>query len=70
MFTSEEPVHRRNGENTMWDFPAGDISFLYDIPAMRSDKSIPELGPKSLPSTIRIKKGDDGFRMKLWFDFR
>lgn len=70
LFTPEEPVHRRNGENTMWEFPAGDISFLYDIPAMRSGKSIPELGPKSQPSTIRIKKGDDGFRMKLWFDFR
>lgn len=69
LFTPEEPVHRRNGENTMWEFPTGDISFLYDIPAMRSGKSIPELGPKSQPSTIRIKKGDDGFRMKLWFDF-
>lgn len=70
VFTPEEPVHRRNGENTMWEFPAGDISFLYEIPAMRSGKSIPELGPKSQPSTIRIKKGDEGFRMKLWFDFR
>lgn len=70
VFTPEEPVQRRNGENTMWEFPDGDISFLYDIPAMHSGKSIPELGPKSQPSTIRIKKGDDGFRMKLWFDFR
>lgn len=70
VFTPEEPVRRRNGENTMREFPTGDISFLYDIPAMRSGKSIPELGPKSQPSTIRIKKGDEGFRMKLWFDFR
>lgn len=70
IFTPEEPALRRNGENTMWEFPAGDISFLYDIPAMRSGKTIPELGPKSQPSTVRIKKGDDGFRMKLWFDFR
>ncbi|MBB4042636.1 hypothetical protein GGR06_000395 [Bacteroides reticulotermitis] len=70
VFTPEEPVQRRNGENTMREFPSGDISFLYDIPAMRSGKSIPELGPKSQPSTIRLKKGDDGFRMKLWFDFR
>ena len=69
VFTPEEPVHRRNGENTMWEFPTGDISFLFDIPAMRSGKTIPELGPKSQPSTIRIKKGDSGFRMKLWFDF-
>lgn len=70
VFTPKEPIHRRNGEDTMHPFPTGDISFLYDIPAMRSGKSIPELGPKSQPSTIRIKKGDDGFRMKLWFDFR
>ena len=70
VFTPLEPVHRRNGENTMWEFPEGDISFLYDIPAMRSGKSIPELGPHSQPSSIRIKKGDDGFKMKLWFDFR
>ncbi len=70
VFTPEEPVHRRNGENTMWEFPAGDLSFLYDIPAMRSGKSIPEHGPKSQPSTVRINPGDGGFRMKLWFDFR
>lgn len=70
IFTPEEPALRRNGENTMWKFPEGDISFLYDIPAMRSGKTIPEHGPKSQPSTVRIKQGDDGFRMKLWFDFR
>lgn len=70
VFTPEEPIHRRNGENTMWEFPSGNISFLYDIPAMRSGKSIPEHGPKSQPSTVRINPGDEGFRMKLWFDFR
>lgn len=46
VFLREEPVHRRNGENTMWEFPTGDISFLFDIPAMRSGKTIPELGPE------------------------
>lgn len=70
VFTPEEPVHRRDGENSMWEFPSGDISFLLDIPAMRSFKTIPEHGPKSQPSTIRLKQGDEGFRMKLWFDFR
>lgn len=70
VFTPEEPSLRRNGENTMHKFPEGDLSFLYDIPAMRSFKAIPELGPNSQPSTIRIKSGDDGLRMKLWFDFR
>lgn len=70
VFTPEEPVHRRDGENSMHSFPEGDLSFLYDIPAIRSFKSIPEQGPKSQPSTIRIKSGDEGLRMKLWFDFR
>lgn len=70
VFTPEEPKHRRDGENSMHTFPEGDLSFLYDIPAIRSFKSIAEHGPKSQPSTIRIKSGDDGLRMKLWFDFR
>lgn len=70
VFTPEEPKRRRNGEDTMKEFPAGDLSFLYDIPAMRSFKTIPEHGPHSQPSTIRIKSGDDGLHMKLWFDFR
>jgi len=70
VFTPEEPTMRRDGENSMHEFPEGDISFLYDIPAIRSFKTIPQLGPKSQPSSIRIKSGDDGLRMKLWFDFR
>lgn len=70
VFTPEEPIHRRNGENSMHPFPEGDLSFLYDIPAIRSFKLVSEHGPKSQPSTIRIKSGDDGLRMKLWFDFR
>ena len=70
VFTPEEPIHRRDGENSMHSFPEGDLSFLYDIPAIRSFKSIVEHGPKSQPSSIRIKSGDDGLRMKLWFDFR
>ncbi len=70
LFTPQEPAHLREGVKTMWEFPEGDLSFLFDIPAMRSGKSIAELGPNSQPSSIRIKKGDDGLRMKLWFDFR
>ena len=70
MLTPEEPHGRRNGENTMVPFPEGDISFLYEIPAMRSFKTISEHGPLSQPSTIRIKLGDDGLHMRLWFDFR
>lgn len=70
IFTPEEPANRREGEDTMKDFPSGDISFLLDIPAMRCFKTIPEQGPKSQPSSIRIKSGDEGVKMKLWFDFR
>lgn len=70
VFTPEEPRHRQNGENSMPDFPAGDLSFLYEIPAIRDFKPIPHLGPNSQPSSVRIKKGDDGISMKLWFDFR
>jgi hypothetical protein len=70
VFTPEEPKHRQNGENSMPDFPAGDLSFLYEIPAIRDFKPIAQLGPNSQPSSVRIKKGDDGISMKLWFDFR
>lgn len=70
LFTPEEPAMRRNGENTMQEFPVGDISFLYEIPGIRSFKTLSEQGPRSQPSTIRIKSGDEGLHMKLWFDFR
>ncbi|MDD5184591.1 MAG: glycoside hydrolase family 2 TIM barrel-domain containing protein [Paludibacter sp.] len=70
VFTPEEPKGRQDGVNTMPDFPAGDLSFLYEIPAIRDFKPIPQLGPQSQPGMIRIKKGDEGISMKLWFDFR
>jgi len=69
VFTPEEPKMRQNGENTMPAFPTGDISFLYEIPAIRDFKPIPHLGPSSQPASVRIKKGDEGISMKLWFDF-
>lgn len=70
LFTPEEPRGRQDGINTMPDFPAGDISFLLDIPAIRSFKPISQHGPQSQPGIIRIKKGDEGLRLGLWFDFR
>jgi hypothetical protein len=69
VFTPEEPHNRQNGENTMPAFPSGDLSFLYEIPAIRDFKPIPQLGPNSQAASIRIKKGDEGICMKLWFDF-
>lgn len=47
LFTPEEPVQRRDGKNTMPAFPEGDISFLFDIPAIQSFRSISEQGPRS-----------------------
>ena len=49
--------------------PEGDLAFLLDIQAIKSFKSIPQQGPKSQPGNIRIKSGDEGLRMTLWFDF-
>ena len=70
LLTPEEPKGRQDGINTMPDFPAGDLSFLYEIPAIRDFKPIAQQGPQSQPGMIRIKKGDEGISMKLWFDFR
>jgi hypothetical protein len=70
VFTPDEPKGRQSNERTMPEFPAGDISFLFDIPAIRSFKPVTQHGPKSQPGNIRIKKGDDGIRMELLFDFR
>lgn len=70
VFTPEEPRERNGGEHTMQPFPEGDLSFLLEIPGMRSYKPIEQLGPQAQPSHIRINKGDDGLRIKLWFDFR
>lgn len=70
VFTPEEPKGRQDGKNTMPDFPEGDLSFLFDIPGIRCFKPIHQHGPRSQPGHIRIKKGDEGIRMKLMFDFR
>ena len=70
VFTPEEPKQRRRGEDTMVAFPDGDISFLLEIPAIRSYKPLEQLGPRAQPANIRINKGDEGLRIKLWFSFR
>lgn len=71
VFTPEEPTDSDgNVVHTMEPFPEGDLSFLFEIPGMRSYKPIEQLGPQAQPSHIRINKGDEGLRLKLWFDFR
>jgi hypothetical protein len=70
MLTPDEPAGRDRGRRTMPAFPPGDISFLYEIPAIWCFKPLEHHGPKSQPASIRIKLGDEGITMKLWFDFR
>lgn len=67
MGTGVEPTRRQ--ESSMIPFPKGDISFLLSIPPMRSYKPLEQLGPSAQPDNIRIKPGDDGFRISLVFDF-
>lgn len=52
------------------ELPEGDISLLLDIQAIKSFKSIPQQGPHSQPGNIRIKSGDEGLKLKVWFDFQ
>lgn len=68
VFTPEEP--KGSAKRTMPEFPERDISFLLDIPAICSFKPIEQQGPNSQPGNIRIKKGDEGLRLNLMFDFR
>lgn len=69
VFTPQEPDGRQNGNATMPEFPQGDISFLLDIPAIRSFKPVSQHGPHSQPGNIRVKQGDEGLKMNLIFDF-
>ena len=70
LYTPEQPADNKSGIEAYPDFPAGDLSFLYEIPAMRSFKPLSEHGPSGQAGHIRIKKGDDGIKMDLEFDFR
>ncbi len=69
VFTPADPEDNRTDWPANPTFPEGDISFLYEIPGMRCFKPISQQGPKSQPSNIRIKLGDEGIHMDLWFDF-
>ena len=69
LYTPEEPKNNITGNKIFPEFPEGDISFLYEIPAIRCFKPVHQHGPKSQPGMVRIKSGDDGIRMKLKFEF-
>lgn len=67
LFTPQEPdgTLRRS----LPRFPEGDLSFMYEINPIRAFKPTSQMGPQSEPSSIRIKSGDEGIPMKIWFDF-
>ncbi|MDE6695470.1 MAG: beta-galactosidase, partial [Muribaculaceae bacterium] len=64
VFTPQE-AEGVKGEDKMQPFPEGDISFLLDINAMRSFKPVSEHGPRSQPTKVRIKPGDEGICLSL-----
>jgi lysophospholipase L1-like esterase len=68
VFTPEQPKGL-NGGTSNPVFPEGDISLLLDIPGIKSFKPISQHGPHSQPGNIRIKSGDEGIRIKVWFSF-
>ena len=68
VYTPAEPEASKDRD--LPPFPSGDISFLYDIPGMRCFKPLHQHGPSAQPGNIRIKQGDEGVKMKMWFDFR
>lgn len=68
MLTPEQPHGLAKGTSNP-EFPEGDISLLLDIPAIKSFKSVAQHGPKSQPGNVRIKAGDEGIRISIWFDF-
>ncbi len=69
LFTPAKPQFVTGG--TYPPFPDGDISFLYDIPAIGTKfKQADQLGPKSQKGTYGGHNGDDFYPIKLWFDFR
>lgn len=67
LFTPQEP--KGSLKRSLPHFPEGDLSFLYEINPIHSFKPVSQMGPQSEPSSIRIKKGDEGIAMVIWFDF-
>ncbi|MFL1011680.1 glycoside hydrolase family 2 protein [Flavisericum labens] len=70
LFTPDLPKNTVSKTFPQPRFPEGNISFMYEIPGMRAFKPLEHQGPESQPTNIRIKSGDDGIPMTLWFDFR
>lgn len=51
-------------------FPAGDLSFLHEIPAIGTKfKEAVKMGPSAQKGEVSAKKGDESYPISLWFDF-
>lgn len=69
LFTPDSPADPGRGANV--PYPEGDISFLYDIPAIGTKFiKAEDLGPSSQRGQYRHHNGDQFEPIKLWFDFR
>lgn len=69
LYTPETPKAATGGVAP--PFPEGDLSFLYEIPAIGTKfKEAEAMGPNSQKGEINYHKGDKGYPIKLWFDFR
>lgn len=69
LFTPGEPSNVLGGTNP--PFPEGDISFLYEIPAIGTKFKKPEqLGRASARGFHGGHTGEETYPIKLWFDFR
>ncbi len=69
LFTPLKPEHVAGGTHP--PFPDGDLSFLYEIPAIGTKFKQPAaLGPKSGKGHYGNHSGDEVYPIKLWFDFR
>ncbi|MGD9557337.1 MAG: glycoside hydrolase family 2 TIM barrel-domain containing protein [Mangrovibacterium sp.] len=69
LFTPAKPAHAAGG--TYPPFPAGDLSFLYEIPPIGNKfRQAAQMGPKSQKGQYAGHSGDTGYPIRLWFDFR
>ena len=68
LFKPDKPRHVTGG--TFPPFPEGDISFLYEIPAIGTKFKQPEmLGSKSGKGHFLGERGDENYPIRLWFHF-
>ena len=69
LFKPDKPEHVAGGVHP--PFPDGDISFLYEIPAIGTKfKQAESLGPNSRKGVFGGRSGDENYPIRLWFDFR